>query len=565
MSLIRRRAAGAAAAIVLLGFAAQPTLRWVVACAMTRALQSSVLIHGNADGSFRDQTLTLHRLQVERENRPSIEIERVSALIQPWELLRRNLVVERAFADGVAIRCGPLETRFHAPPHADALLPVPVFDSDRFLERSVGSLQRAIEDAQSHRAQNYSELEARMSAFDQRQQQRLVSHGNDSHTRGDSEGLRQEYAAIRQRIAEERIAIREAIHKTRAEIDTHLASLPARMDQAIAETLPNFEVSLQGAMTEMLCRMLEEVDPFLQTSMECMVPVSHPVDLSRGFDVPIPGLESHCTWVRSAQLKGWLYPYGNHRIPFDCRLSHWGDVASDVAAPSAQWRFQFPKQQGEIEINHLRRATQAGGTPVLQSHIRRFGSGDRARDAVELTLEVRSHRCELALDAPLELATMANMGTIGEGTSGGSNAVSPRESTESDAVNTVWLECLSREVGPLRGEGQVRVRLLGSNLPMMNQRPHPSPQDLRLDPRTLFEMEPMWSRAQRRYVAQTMRATLPSLAASESEWFEASWRRVEQETQRHLAVLEQVERSLDRWKSHWESGPTDASRVARKP
>jgi hypothetical protein len=565
MSLMRRRAAGAAAAIVLLGFAAQPTLRWVVACAMTRALQSSVLIQGNADGSFRDQTLTLHRLQIERENRPSIEIERVSALIQPWELVRRNLVVERAFADGVAIRCGPLETRFHAPPHADTLLPVPVFDSERFLALSVGSLQRAIDDAHSHRAQHQSELEARMSLFDQRQQQRLVSHVNHSHTRADSEGLRQEYAAIRQKIAEERIAIREAIQKTRTEIDTHLASLPTRLHRAIAETLPNFEVSLQAAMVETLRRMLEEVDPFLQASMECMAPVSRPVDLSRGFDVAIPGLESHCTWVRSAQLKGWLYPSGNHRIPFECRLSHWGDIASDVAAPSAQWKFHFPKQQGEMEINHLRRATQAGGTPVLQSHIRRFGEGKQARDRVELTLEFRSHRCQLALDAPLELASFANAGTTGEDSSGVGLAGSPREATASQAVNAIWLECLSREVMPLQGEGQARIRLLGNNLPIMNQRPHPSPQDLRLDPRTLFEMEPKWSRAQRRYVAQTMRATLPSLAASESEWFEASWRSVEQATQQHLAVLEQVERSLDRWKTHWESGPTDTSRVARKP
>jgi hypothetical protein len=563
MSLMRRRAAGAAAAIVLLGFAAQPSLRWVVACAMTRALQSPVSIQGNADGSFREQTLTLHHLKIERENRPAIEIERVSALLQPWDLLRRNLVVERAFADGVAIRCGQLETRFHAPPRADQLLPVPAFDAERFLELSVGPMQRALDEEQSHRGRLHTELESRTSVFDERQ--RLISHESDGRPRSVGEGLRQEYASIRQTIAEERIAIREAFLKRRAEIDAHRASLPTRLHQAIVATLPNFEASLQVAMVDCLHRLLDEVDPFLQTSLECMVPVSHPTDPARGVDVPIPGLDSHCTWVRSAQLKGWLYPSGNHRIPFDCRLSHWGDVASDVATPSAQWKFHFPKQQGEIEINHWRRATQAGGTPILQSQLRRFGSGNHAHDTVELRLEFRSHGCQLALEAPLELGSLADAGPLAMNHLGGDNPVSSQAEKGSNAANNRWLECLASELQSSSNAGRVRIRLLGNSLPTMNQRPHCTTQDLRLDPRTLFELEPLWSRAQSRYVAETLQATLPSLAASESQWLEESWRCAEQSAKQQLAGLEEVESSLDRWKQHWEAAPIDPSRVARKP
>lgn len=563
MSLMRRRAAGAAAAIVLLGFAAQPSLRWVVACAMTRALQSPVSIQGNADGSFREQTLTLHRLKIERENRPAIEIERVSALLQPWELLRRNLVVERAFADGVAIRCGHLETAFHAPPRADQLLPVPAFDAERFLELSVGPLQRAIDTEQSHRGRLHTELETRTSLFDDRQRQ--VSHETDGRLRSVSEGLRQEYASIRQTIAEERIAIREAIHKRRAEIDAHQSSLPARLQQAIVGTLPNFEASLQEAMVHCLHRLMDEVDPFLQTSLECMVPVSHPIDPARGVDVAIPGLDSHCTWVRSAQLKGWLYPSGNHRIPFDCRLSNWGDVASDVATPSAHWRFTIPKQQGEIEINHQRRATQAGGTPILQSQLRRYGVGNHARDTIELTLEFRSNGCQLALEAPLELGSIADVGPLATSQSRGSTPVSPRDERGAKAANSRWLECLASELQSSSDAERVRIRLLGNSLPTMNQRPRCATQDLRLDPRTLFELEPLWLRAQSRYVAETLRATLPGLAARESQWLEESWQSAEQSAKQHLAGLEQVESSLDRWKQHWEAAPIDPSRVARKP
>jgi hypothetical protein len=564
MSLMRRRAAGAAAAIVLLGFAAQPSLRWVVACAMTRALQSPVSIQGSADGSFREQTLTLHHLKIERENRLAIEIERVSALLQPWELLRRNLVVERAFADGVAIRCGQLETRFHAPPRADQLLPVPSFDAERFFELSVGPMQQAIGEEQSHRGLLHSELESRISVFDERQRL-VVSHETDGRSRSVSEGLRQEYASIRQTIAEERIAIREAFLKRRAEIDAHQVSLSTRLHQSIVATLPNFETSLQVAMVDCLHRLLDEVDPFLQVSLECMVPMSRPTDPARGVDVPIPGLDSQCTWVRSAQLKGWLYPSGNHRIPFDCRLSHWGDVASDVATPSSQWKFHIPKQQGEIEINHLRRATQAGGTPILQSQLRRYGVGSHARDTTELTLEFRSHGCQLALEAPLELGSIADVGPLAVSQSGDGNPVPSQAEKGSNAANSRWLECLASELQSSSNAGRVRIRLLGNSLPTMNQRPRCTTQDLRLDPRTLFELEPLWSRAQSRYVAETLQATLPGLAARESQWLEESWRSVEQSVKQQLAGLEQVEASLDRWKQHWEAAPIDASRVARKP
>jgi hypothetical protein len=549
MKLTRRRAAIAAAAIVLLGFSSQSIMRWIVSCAMMRALQSSVRVLGHADASLREPSLQLYRVQIQRQNRPALEVDRISAVFDPWALAKRHLVVDQAYLDGISVRCRELSLGRHQFPTISQLLPVPSLDGAGFAADWEKHVQQRLTVHQEKQTTQLAELENRLAIFSQ-QQHLLVSSNDHAFARANRESLRTEYSMLRQAVAEQRIALRDVKKQIRSEAVALHDELPQRLHAAIQATFPDFESSMRLAITECVVRLLNEADPFLEMTWECMAPVYPSRDAGLGIDIPIPGDDHPNTWIRSAELRGWLVSSNQPKVPFECNLSHWGDVDGHVAQPQSHWRFQFPKNRGSLEVLSERRDGPNGGPPVVLTVLRRMDAEGDIQRSTRIAIEHRSNQFHLQLDAPL-------------------NGIASEESLMASeevptSLNHRWIDSVSHELKLANKERSIRVRLVGTLQPNPTQGWN-APLEYRLDPRTLFDWEPIWTRARANYANRLLEEDLEISNQRMNDAVDNAIKAIEQAMDHYGTRLAHIEEELDACKPRWESMPQNAARIASKP
>ena len=557
MKLTRGRMAMAAAAIVLFGFAAQAATRTVVAWAWSRAIHSDVLILGHADASLRERSIEVRKVRVQRLRRDPIEVDRVAAVLNPWSLLHRNLVIDQAYVDGASIRSRRMPTNAFRLPALTAILPGPNVDPARLAQAWAAQLHSRRGEHQSQQEALMSDLENRVAVFSRRQQHVLISKTDEPLPRGTRESLRTEYVAIRQRIAEQRIALRELHKRFRLEAEGMRDDLPKHLQQAIEEAFPEFESSMRGYLTNLLMELLAESDPLLESVWECMASPSalayanaEPSATPIGIDVPIPGVEPSHVWVRAANLRGWIQPEHQSRIAFECSLSHWGDRQSTSDLPQSHWRFQLPKQRGVIEILSERRHDNSAGTPMVWTALRRMDpAGDHLRSA-RIAIEHRVDRCHVQFEVPIDA---------------GHDSPDAREATSENAAlsnsnDRDWHACLTQAIDRSTTNRSLRVRLVGDTTATSTK---PFQLEFRIDPTTLFEWEPIWNGARQTWSEQTMMRHLEASREVLAHAIEAAMADMLIESENQLARLATLEAELEPWGAHWE--PASPERLAQRP
>jgi len=606
----RRRLAILFSLVVLAAFAAEPMLRALSYRTLSQVLERQVAVEGKARLSIQDGTLRVKDVRFDSLSGQSFEIDQVTAKINQTDFLSRNLVVDHANVQGLAIRSGPkrsttIESNSSGPTtpgqaslsgvadiRSTQLAPFPRFDVNEWSNSLCGTLEQFAQQLSHQRSTAKTAIETRLATLKKRLPNVPLADQNPLRDRAAIEAIRTEFVAIRQSIAEERVALRDVERNLPDEVNRVQHRWSMEMAPAIAATLPDFEKSLRTSLMDYVNQLLEESEPLLQTVQDCLSPIakSHSNSSnssSRGVDVPIPGFAGNYVLVRSATIQGWLVPFAKKRIPFDCQLSQWGHGKPMTDSPKAHWRFRLPGDFGVVEISAMR--TRQNPLPILaseppnttdQSHsitsetsdaiageLIRLVSHGPVSKATRVAIDLDRSRWKLAVETPLvarwrnpvqEDSTPAIMGTNSEANPLWATmlmeeliAASPDEPLMLRADCTQWRTIVSNAQNT---DPKTAIT------PLKNQ----SARDVQLDARCLFELEPIWKKAQTRYIEKVASESMPIskiIIAKSIQDLNNHWRdqlRTQNET---LLRLEQEWIAL---RNQWEESSTASERLARR-
>ena len=600
----RRRLAILFSLVVLAAFAAEPMLRALSYRTLSQVLERQVAVEGKARLSIQDGTLRVKDVRFDSLSGQSFEIEQVTAKINQSDFLSRNLVVDHATVQGLAIRSGPkrsatIESNSSGPTtpgqaslsrvasiRSTQLAPFPRFDVNEWSNSLCSTLEQLAQQLSHQRSTARNAIETRLATLKKRLPNVPLADQNPLRDRAAIEAIRTEFVAIRQSIAEERVALRDVERNLPDEVNRVQHRWSTEMEPAIAATLPDFEKSLRSSLLDYVNQLLEESEPLLHTVQDCLSPIakSHSNSASsssRGVDVSIPGFAGNYVLVRSATIQGWLVPFEKKRIPFDCQLSQWGHGKPMIDRPKAHWRFRLPGDFGVVEISAMR--TRPNPLPILasepprsppnttvQSHsitsetsdaivgeLIRLVSHGPVSKATRVAIDLDRSRWKLAVETPLvarwrnpvqEDSTPTIMGTNSE-------------------ANPLWATMLMEELIAASPDEPLMLRAdctqWQTNL-RNAQATNQQARDVQLDARCLFELEPIWKKTQTRYIEKVAGESMPisrDIIANAIQELNYRWG---EQLRSQNETLQRLEQDWIALRNQWEETSSVSERLARR-
>lgn len=604
----RRRLAILFSLVVLAAFAAEPMLRALSHRTLAQVLNREVTVEGKAKLSIQDGTLRVKDVRFHSPSGQSFEIEQVTAKINQKDFLSRNLVVDHATVQGLAIRSGANRstTSQSSCPNGTAsssqgtsaemplaqpasvrrptqLTPFPQFDVTEWSNAFRSRLEQVAQRLSNQRAAAKISLETRLATLKKRLPNVPLAEQNPLRDRAVIEAIRAEFVAIRQAIAEERVALRDIQRSLPEEVTQVQQRWASEMEPAITATLPDFENSIRSSLMDYVNQLLEESEPLLQIVQDSLSPLadtaSKPTSLApQGVDVPIPGFPGNYVLVRSATLQGWLVPFEKKRIPFDCQLSQWGHGKSTIDSPKAHWRFRLPGDFGVVEIAAMRsrpiqsiatsedrQGTTADtydslnipATDAIAGELIRMVSQGPVSKPTRVAIDLDRTRWRLAVETPLvarwrnpiqDDSTPAIMGINSE-------------------ANPLWSSMLMEELIAASPDEPLMLRADCTQWRdnFLNNQPSDKPaRDVQLDARCLFELEPVWKKAQARYIQKVTNESIPvsrNIIAKAIQELNQRW---DDQLRLQNETLHRLEQEWIALRNRWEESSAVSERLARR-
>ncbi|MBM3965012.1 MAG: hypothetical protein FJ308_08060 [Planctomycetes bacterium] len=558
----RRRLAILFSLVVLAAFAAEPMLRSLSHRTLSQVLNREVAVEGKAKLSIQDGTLRVKDVRFHSPSGQSFEIEQVTAKINQKDFLSRNLVVEHATVQGLAIRSGVSRS---APIHRPTqLTPFPQFDVTEWSNSFRSTLEQLAQRLSNQRSAARNSLETRLATLKKRLPNVPLAEQNPLRDRAVIESIRAEFVAIRQSIAEERVALRDIERSLPEEVTQVQQRWASEMEPAITATLPDFEKSIRSSLMDYVNQLLEESEPLLQIVQDSLSPLadtsSKPTNhATQGVDVPIPGFPGNYVLVRSATIQGWLVPFEKKRIPFDCQLSQWGHGKSTIDSPKAHWRFRLPGDFGVVEIAAMRsRPTPSPlATDAIAGELIRMVSQGPVSKPTRVAIDLDRTRWRLAVETPLvarwrnpiqDDSTPAIMGINSE-------------------ANPLWSSTLMEELITASPDEPLMLRADCTQwrATLLDDQPSVKPtRDVQLDARCLFELEPVWRKAQTRYIRKVTNESIPfsrNIIAKAVQELNEHWA---EQLRTQNETLHRLEQEWIILRNQWEESSAVSERLARR-
>lgn len=603
----RRRLAILFSLAVLAAFAAEPMLRALSYRTLSQLLDRQVTIEGKAKLSIHDGTLRVKDVRFDSPSGQSFEIEQVTAKINQKDFLSRNLVIDHATVQGLAIRSGikrsmtspssnaiePAAVRHEILGEAtirrsNQLTPFPRFDATEWSNSYRSTLKQLAQQLSNQRSATKNSLETRLATLKRRLPNVPLAEQNPLRDRAVIESIRSEFVAIRQSIAEERVALRDIERNLPEEVNRVQQHWASEMEPAIAATLPEFENSIRSSLMEYVNQLLEESEPLLQIVQDSLSPLSESHSTSanlasQGADVPIPGFSGNHVLIRSATIQGWLVPFEKKRIPFDCQLSQWGHGKPTIDSPKAHWRFRLPGDFGVVEIAAMRsrsttlpqatlpivandpQSTSTDTDHPLQSTTNDAIAGELIRmvsqgpvsKPTRVAIDLDRTRWKLAVETPLvarwrnpvqDDSTPAIMGINSE-------------------ANPLWASMLMEELIAASPDEPLMLRAdctqWQTNL-RNSQATHRQSRDVQLDARCLFELEPIWKKTQTRYIEKVTNESMPvsrNIIVKAIQELNDHWA---EQLRSQNETLHRLEQEWSTLRNQWEESSSVSERLARR-
>jgi hypothetical protein len=415
-----------------------------------------------------------------------------------------------------------------------------------------------------------------------------LAEQNPLRDRAVIESIRSEFVAIRQSIAEERVALRDIERNLPEEVNRVQQHWASEMEPAIAATLPEFENSIRSSLMEYVNQLLEESEPLLQIVQDSLSPLSESHSTSanlasQGADVPIPGFSGNHVLIRSATIQGWLVPFEKKRIPFDCQLSQWGHGKPTIDSPKAHWRFRLPGDFGVVEIAAMRsRSTtlpqatlpivandpqstttdtdhplQSTTNDAIAGELIRMVSQGPVSKPTRVAIDLDRTRWKLAVETPLvarwrnpvqDDSTPAIMGINSE-------------------ANPLWASMLMEELIAASPDEPLMLRAdctqWQTNL-RNSQATHRQSRDVQLDARCLFELEPIWKKTQTRYIEKVTNESMPvsrNIIVKAIQELNDHWA---EQLRSQNETLHRLEQEWSTLRNQWEESSSVSERLARR-
>jgi len=603
----RRRLAILFSLAVLAAFAAEPMLRALSYRTLSQLLDRQVTIEGKAKLSIHDGTLRVKDVRFDSPSGQSFEIEQVTAKINQKDFLSRNLVIDHATVQGLAIRSGI--KRFMTSPSSNSLesatgrheilgeatirrsnqlTPFPRFDATEWSNSYRSTLKQLAQQLSNQRSATKNSLETRLATLKRRLPNVPLAEQNPLRDRAVIESIRSEFVAIRQSIAEERVALRDIERNLPEEVNRVQQHWASEMEPAIAATLPEFENSIRSSLMEYVNQLLEESEPLLQIVQDSLSPLSESHSTSanlasQGADVPIPGFSGNHVLIRSATIQGWLVPFEKKRIPFDCQLSQWGHGKPTIDSPKAHWRFRLPGDFGVVEIAAMRsRSTtlpqatlpivandpqstttdtdhplQSTTNDAIAGELIRMVSQGPVSKPTRVAIDLDRTRWKLAVETPLvarwrnpvqDDSTPAIMGINSE-------------------ANPLWASMLMEELIAASPDEPLMLRAdctqWQTNL-RNSQATHRQSRDVQLDARCLFELEPIWKKTQTRYIEKVTNESMPvsrNIIVKAIQELNDHWA---EQLRSQNETLHRLEQEWSTLRNQWEESSSVSERLARR-
>lgn len=603
----RRRLAILFSLAVLAAFAAEPMLRALSYRTLSQLLDRQVTIEGKAKLSIHDGTLRVKDVRFDSPSGQSFEIEQVTAKINQKDFLSRNLVIDHATVQGLAIRSG-IKRSMTSPSsnslesatgrheilgeatirRSNQLTPFPRFDATEWSNSYRSTLKQLAQQLSNQRSATKNSLETRLATLKRRLPNVPLAEQNPLRDRAVIESIRSEFVAIRQSIAEERVALRDIERNLPEEVNRVQQHWASEMEPAIAATLPEFENSIRSSLMEYVNQLLEESEPLLQIVQDSLSPLSESHSTSanlasQGADVPIPGFSGNHVLIRSATIQGWLVPFEKKRIPFDCQLSQWGHGKPTIDSPKAHWRFRLPGDFGVVEIAAMRsRSTtlpqatlpivandpqstttdtdhplQSTTNDAIAGELIRMVSQGPVSKPTRVAIDLDRTRWKLAVETPLvarwrnpvqDDSTPAIMGINSE-------------------ANPLWASMLMEELIAASPDEPLMLRAdctqWQTNL-RNSQATHRQSRDVQLDARCLFELEPIWKKTQTRYIEKVTNESMPvsrNIIVKAIQELNDHWA---EQLRSQNETLHRLEQEWSTLRNQWEESSSVSERLARR-
>ena len=603
----RRRLAILFSLAVLAAFAAEPMLRALSYRTLSQLLDRQVTIEGKAKLSIHDGTLRVKDVRFDSPSGQSFEIEQVTAKINQKDFLSRNLVIDHATVQGLAIRSG-IKRSMTSPSsnslesatgrheilgeatirRSNQLTPFPRFDATEWSNSYRSTLKQLAQQLSNQRSATKNSLETRLATLKRRLPNVPLAEQNPLRDRAVIESIRSEFVAIRQSIAEERVALRDIERNLPEEVNRVQQHWASEMEPAIAATLPEFENSIRSSLMEYVNQLLEESEPLLQIVQDSLSPLSESHSTSanlasQGADVPIPGFSGNHVLIRSATIQGWLVPFEKKRIPFDCQLSQWGHGKPTIDSPKAHWRFRLPGDFGVVEIAAMRsRSTtlpqatlpivandpqstttdtdhplQSTTNDAIAGELIRMVSQGPVSKPTRVAIDLDRTRWKLAVETPLVVrwrnpvqddSTPAIMGINSE-------------------ANPLWASMLMEELIAASPDEPLMLRAdctqWQTNL-RNSQATHRQSRDVQLDARCLFELEPIWKKTQTRYIEKVTNESMPvsrNIIVKAIQELNDHWA---EQLRSQNETLHRLEQEWSTLRNQWEESSSVSERLARR-
>ncbi|MFN9984455.1 MAG: hypothetical protein ACK52S_02785 [Pirellula sp.] len=603
----RRRLAILFSLAVLAAFAAEPMLRALSYRTLSQLLDRQVTIEGKAKLSIHDGTLRVKDVRFDSPSGQSFEIEQVTAKINQKDFLSRNLVIDHATVQGLAIRSG-IKRSMTSPSsnslesatgrheilgeatirRSNQLTPFPRFDATEWTNSYRSTLKQLAQQLSNQRSATKNSLETRLATLKRRLPNVPLAEQNPLRDRAVIESIRSEFVAIRQSIAEERVALRDIERNLPEEVNRVQQHWASEMEPAIAATLPEFENSIRSSLMEYVNQLLEESEPLLQIVQDSLSPLSESHSTSanlasQGADVPIPGFSGNHVLIRSATIQGWLVPFEKKRIPFDCQLSQWGHGKPTIDSPKAHWRFRLPGDFGVVEIAAMRsRSTtlpqatlpivandpqstttdtdhplQSTTNDAIAGELIRMVSQGPVSKPTRVAIDLDRTRWKLAVETPLvarwrnpvqDDSTPAIMGINSE-------------------ANPLWASMLMEELIAASPDEPLMLRAdctqWQTNL-RNSQATHRQSRDVQLDARCLFELEPIWKKTQTRYIEKVTNESMPvsrNIIVKAIQELNDHWA---EQLRSQNETLHRLEQEWSTLRNQWEESSSVSERLARR-
>jgi len=603
----RRRLAILFSLAVLAAFAAEPMLRALSYRTLSQLLDRQVTIEGKAKLSIHDGTLRVKDVRFDSPSGQSFEIEQVTAKINQKDFLSRNLVIDHATVQGLAIRSG-IKRSMTSPSsnslesatgrheilgeatirRSNQLTPFPRFNATEWSNSYRSTLKQLAQQLSNQRSATKNSLETRLATLKRRLPNVPLAEQNPLRDRAVIESIRSEFVAIRQSIAEERVALRDIERNLPEEVNRVQQHWASEMEPAIAATLPEFENSIRSSLMEYVNQLLEESEPLLQIVQDSLSPLSESHSTSanlasQGADVPIPGFSGNHVLIRSATIQGWLVPFEKKRIPFDCQLSQWGHGKPTIDSPKAHWRFRLPGDFGVVEIAAMRsRSTtlpqatlpivandpqstttdtdhplQSTTNDAIAGELIRMVSQGPVSKPTRVAIDLDRTRWKLAVETPLvarwrnpvqDDSTPAIMGINSE-------------------ANPLWASMLMEELIAASPDEPLMLRAdctqWQTNL-RNSQATHRQSRDVQLDARCLFELEPIWKKTQTRYIEKVTNESMPvsrNIIVKAIQELNDHWA---EQLRSQNETLHRLEQEWSTLRNQWEESSSVSERLARR-